>query len=312
MHDGAAKPEGARVLHGPEPRDLRLQGLQDRPGGILASVIDDDDLMGHLLALELRVEVAQGLRQRLGLVPRGNDDRIQREAHPSGAERSSQSGWVPAWTAISSRTDWRGVLGFQPQTRPAFEGSSTIQGMSKGRCEGSAATGWGPKRSAHHSVNWRSEMADCAPPPTFTTLSPPVDLRRRKLRDEEGDEVGGMQAVAHLVALAAESDVLEGPPAQVAVDPVGEDPLVRPAELPGAGEDAAAVDEDGQGEGLAVFQGERLARELCRPVERNRRRGGEGFGDAECAYARRAGRPLPGLNAPSDTCTPRAARGATL
>ena len=125
------------------------------------------------------------------------------------------------------------------------------------------------------------------------------DLRGRKLRGEQRREVLRVEAVAHLVAGAAESDVLEGPPAQVAVDPVAEDALVRPAELAGAREDAAAVDEDRQVEGVAVFQGQRLARELGRSVEGNGRRGGKRLRDPEGPEARRAapssrdGRPRP-------------------
>ena len=51
-----------------------------------------------------------------------------------------------------------------------------------------------------------------------------------------------MQAVAHLVAVAAKAEILERPFAQPGIDPIGEDALVGAAELAGAGEGLAGAD----------------------------------------------------------------------
>ena len=53
-----------------------------------------------------------------------------------------------------------------------------------------------------------------------------------------------MKCVSNLVALPAESDVAQRPPAQMRVEPVGEDPLLGRAELSGSGQHAATVDPD--------------------------------------------------------------------
>jgi hypothetical protein len=103
---------------------------------------------------------------------------------------------------------------------------------------------------------------------------------RGELLREERSEVARVEAVADLVAVAAEADVFERATAEVGVEPVGEDALVGAAELAGAGEDAAAVDEDGEVEGLAVFEGEGFAGEFGGAVERDGGGGGEGLGDA--------------------------------
>src|SRR5580658_9987964 len=137
----------------------------------MAPVVHDDDLVGHALPGELGVEVPYCRRQRLRLVARGNDDGEQVEAHQSGADTSSQSGWVPAWADISSMIARTVVLGLQPQTRAAFDGSRTIHGMSNGRGAGSGATGWEPNRSSHQSLICLRDIAEAAPPPTFTIRS---------------------------------------------------------------------------------------------------------------------------------------------
>jgi len=65
-----------------------------------------------------------------------------------------------------------------------------------------------------------------------------------------------MEAVADLVALSVEADVLEGLFLRPAVDPVTEDALVSFAELSRPGQDAAAVDPHGEVEGGAILEGE--------------------------------------------------------
>ena len=120
-----------------------------------------------------------------------------------------------------------------------------------------------------------------------------------------------MQAVAHLVPAPVEADVLERPAAQPAVHPVGEDALVGPAELPCPGEHAAAVDPDREAVGLAVLEGELLARHLGRAVERDGRRGRERLRDRPPATRPAAGaRPASGSKAPSRTRVGRPASGA--
>ena len=69
-----------------------------------------------------------------------------------------------------------------------------------------------------------------------------------------------MQAIAHLVPLAAEPEVGKGLAAQPAVEPKGEDSLVGAAKLSGARQHTASVDENRKAESLPVFQGEGLAR----------------------------------------------------
>ena len=90
-------------------------------------------------------------------------------------------------------------------------------------------------------------------------------------------QVARVEAVADLVALAIEADVAEGPAAEMAIDPVGEDALVWTAELTCPGHDAAAVDENRETKCLAVFQREHFAGEFRGAVEGDRRLSGKGF-----------------------------------
>ena len=102
------------------------------------------------------------------------------------------------------------------------------------------------------------------------------ELGRGELLFEERDEIARVEAVADLVAVAAEADIFERAAAQVGVEPVGEDALVGAAELAGTGEDPAAVHEDGKAEGFAVFEGEGFAGEFGGTVK------GDGGGGGEC------------------------------
>ena len=67
------------------------------------------------------------------------------------------------------------------------------------------------------------------------------EFGRGELLDEQRHEIARVEAIADLVAVAAETDVLERAVAQVRVEPVGENALVGAAELAGAREDAAAI-----------------------------------------------------------------------
>ena len=103
---------------------------------------------------------------------------------------------------------------------------------------------------------------------------------RGELFREERGEVAGMETIADLMPVATEADVAERALAEVGVQPVGEDALVGAAELTGPSEDAAAVDEDGEVECCAVFEGEGFAGEFGGAVERDGGGSGEFFGDA--------------------------------
>src|SRR5215218_8903681 len=87
---------------------------------------------------------------------------------------------------------------------------------------------------------------------------------------DEVDQVVHVEEVAHLLAGTAVSDVAELAPEVVAEQPVGEDPLVDPAHLPGAGDHAAAVDHRRQAECRRELGDEQLRRQLGGSVERAR------------------------------------------
>ena len=70
---------------------------------------------------------------------------------------------------------------------------------------------------------------------------------------EEGNKIARMQAIAHLIAVAAEAEIFEWALAQPRIDPVGEDALISAAKLASSREHAAAIDENGKVEGFAVF-----------------------------------------------------------
>ena len=95
-----------------------------------------------------------------------------------------------------------------------------------------------------------------------------------------------MQQVAHLLALAAEADVLERVAEVVGEHPVGEDALVDLAHLPGAGDHPAAVDDRLQAEGGPVLLDQQLGGELGRAVERARALQRKVLGDARRGDAR--------------------------
>ena len=104
-------------------------------------------------------------------------------------------------------------------------------------------------------------------------------LRGEDLVEDQGGQVARVEAVADLVALAIEANVAQRSAAEVAINPVGEDSLVGTAELPRAGHDSAAVDENLEAESLPVFQREHFAGEFRGAVERYRRLSGKGFVD---------------------------------
>lgn len=92
-------------------------------------------------------------------------------------------------------------------------------------------------------------------------------LGEEDLVENERGQVAWVEAVADLMPFSIEADVAEWSPAEMAVDPVGEDALVRAAELARAGHDAAAVDENREAKCLPVFQREHFAGEFRGSVE---------------------------------------------
>jgi len=80
-----------------------------------------------------------------------------------------------------------------------------------------------------------------------------------------------VQAIADLMAVAAEADVFQGLVFAEGVNPVGEDALGGVLELTGAGHHAAAVAPGGEIEGAAVFEGQVFAGDFGAAVERNGR-----------------------------------------
>lgn len=99
-----------------------------------------------------------------------------------------------------------------------------------------------------------------------------------ELTDNEGHEVAGMQAVAHLMPLSPKTDVLKGASRGPRMNPVTEDALVRLAKLSGSSEYATAIDANGKIERQAIFQCQQLRTFFGRSVQGYRRLGGEEFG----------------------------------
>ena len=95
--------------------------------------------------------------------------------------------------------------------------------------------------------------------------APAAGSRRADLCVHQRGEIARVEGVSHLAAGALEADVAQRAPAQMRVDPVGEDSLVWRAELPGAGQHAAAVYPHREPECLAVFQGQDFAASLVLP-----------------------------------------------
>lgn len=112
------------------------------------------------------------------------------------------------------------------------------------------------------------------------------------LLDEKAGEVLRVKGVSDLQAVTAEAEVAQGAFFTPGVDPVGDDALIRAAELAGAGEDAATVDPDREPESGVVFEGQLLRAELAGAIQRERCLGGKGFGEAHVGNARVIGGPI--------------------
>src|SRR5829696_4649486 len=114
-------------------------------------------------------------------------------------------------------------------------------------------------------------------------------LRVPQLLVYQLDEILDVEQVPNL--LAAVPDVRQGPTEVVGEQPVREHPLVYLPHLPGAGDDAAAIDHRSQAEGGCILADQELGRELGRAVERAGALQRELLGDA---FLRGAGQRLVG------------------
>ena len=101
-----------------------------------------------------------------------------------------------------------------------------------------------------------------------------------RLSDDEPRKIDRMEAIAHLESPPAKADVAERPAACPGMNPPRKNPLVSPAKLPRAGQDAAAVHDHGYSRQLGVFKRQRLGCEFRRTIERDGRRRGKVFTDA--------------------------------
>jgi hypothetical protein len=94
-------------------------------------------------------------------------------------------------------------------------------------------------------------------------------VRVKELMLNEIDDIVDRDQVPDLLALPAVSEVGQLPAEVMAQHPMREDALVDLAHLPGAGNDAAAVDNRHEPEGGGVFGDQQLGGQLRRSVERS-------------------------------------------
>src|SRR5699024_5132540 len=88
VDNGASKPMQTIVLHGAQSGNSGRFVLENVPGGIGAAVVDDDDLMGNAVELELGVEMLDGPGDTTFLVMRRNYNRQQPQLLASGFGRA--------------------------------------------------------------------------------------------------------------------------------------------------------------------------------------------------------------------------------
>ena len=87
-----------------------------------------------------------------------------------------------------------------------------------------------------------------------------VEIHVGDLVGDEVAEIGDVEEVADLLTGAAESDVAEGLAEVMPGDPLRDDTLLRGRHLPGAGQQATAVDDVAEAVGLAVLLDHHLGR----------------------------------------------------
>src|SRR5690242_10396676 len=147
---------------------------QNIPSIIGAAVVNNNDFMGNIVEAEFDVKMLHRRGDALGFIAGRNYDAQELQwlllgwgiGH-NGEERSNQPGLRSACLAISSRMDGRSRLGRQSSSPVVCALSITSQGTSKARGVGSGSIECFPKRFAHQSVSWASDIALVAPPPTL-------------------------------------------------------------------------------------------------------------------------------------------------
>ena len=155
-------------------------------------------------------------------------------------------------------------------TRPGRRASRSRRGRSArppGASPRPASIGTSlPVSSRQISVVSRSERLHSRPPPTFT-VRPSQASGSSSWRSTRSTRSSTWSRSRTCLPCAAEADVGERVAEVVGEHPVGEDPLVDLAHLPGAGDHAAAVDHRGDAEPVAVLLDQQLGGELGRAVE---------------------------------------------
>ena len=79
-----------------------------------------------------------------------------------------------------------------------------------------------------------------------------------------------MQAIANLIALVIESDVLQRAISKPSVDPISKDSLIGPTELTGTGHDTATIDPNRKIEIDSVLQSQTFRSDFSAAIERHR------------------------------------------
>ncbi len=158
-----------------------------------------------------------------------------------------------------------------PNPRRAAPGTSRgrARGRRTARAPASGTTGCSPRRSRHQALSCRSDIAEPRPPETLTTRGRPSE-GPRSCWASSGTRSAGCRQSRTWRPVPPNPMYRKRPLLHPAVDPVREDALVRAPELARSREHPAAVDPHGEPEGGAVLEGDRLARELRRPVQRER------------------------------------------
>src|SRR5260221_9368999 len=100
-------------------------------------------------------------------------------------------------------------------------------------------------------------------------------------------EVSRMHAIANLMTGSVKTDVAQGFSMKVAVYPVTENSLVRPAKLTGARNDATTVQPHIHPEARSIFESKRFAGQLGGSIERHGRTGGKVLSDSGLGNAGR-------------------------
>ncbi len=236
------KPCGPGFCTGTSAGIACAQRSQNLPRPILASVVDDDDLVRNVAEAQFEVQVLDGRGDAALLVARRNDDRQLGErrqrrdrvaaasAMPLSAalEMSSQSGCCRAWLEdLVAECPRSFVSAASPSVRARARRRAPSRecrmAEPPGRFDRVVA-----EAVAHHALSCASERADCDAAADVDALAagrgrsrPSADRSAARGPPGAGSRApGGRGRRTRCSAAAA---------AQPAVDPVGEDALIRRA-----------------------------------------------------------------------------------